>query len=164
MLFSTCYEMYIVCGSFFNKCCDFFLIFFFNYTKSSLLKSTKSSCLKSSLILPKFNGYTSTRVYFMFKVAVLLSCKTLNGVSVTVFFLIQEFLILQSTTVCKQNINKHILNLQTKNLRKTAFSVGITIPNQKSFTKTISKSSLNFHVYWDTLYLKYFCIQFFMSE
>ena len=116
MLFSTCYEMYIVCGSFFNKCCDFFLIFFFNYTKSSLLKSTKSSCLKSSLILPKFNGYTSTRVYFMFKVAVLLSCKTLNGVSVTVFFLIQEFLILQSTTVYNTSLNKQILDSTIRNI------------------------------------------------
>ena len=116
MLFSTCYEMYIVCGSFFNKCCDFFLIFFFNYTKSSLLKSTKSSCLKSSLILPKFNGYTSTRVYFMFKVAVLLSCKTLNGVSVTVFFLIQEFLILQSTTVYNTSLNKQIPDSTIRNI------------------------------------------------
>ena len=36
----------------------------------------------------------------------------------------------------------------------TAFSVGITILNQKSFTKMISKSSLNYHVYWKTLYTR----------
>ena len=31
--------------------------------------------------------------------------------------------------------------------------VGITILNQRVFEKTISNSSLNSHVYWDTLYL-----------
>ena len=47
-------------------------------------------------------------------------------------------------TNCKQ---------QTKILRITAFSEGITILNQRIFKKTISNSSLNSHFYWDTLYV-----------
>ena len=39
-----------------------------------------------------------------------------------------------------------------KFLQITAFSVGITILNQRIILKTISNSSLNSHVYWYTLY------------
>ena len=41
------------------------------------------------------------------------------------------------------------MNMQTKLLQITAFSVGITLLIKELFEKTISNSSLNSHVYWD---------------
>ena len=58
-----------------------------------------------------------------------------------------HFLILLSTTVCSQNIKKQIVNIADENL---------TDYNMKElFKKTISNSSLNSNVYWDTLYVHF---------
>jgi len=46
-------------------------------------------------------------------------------------FVYCNFLVLQSTTVCSQNINKQNVNIADKLLQITAFSVGITILNQR---------------------------------
>ena len=81
----------------------------------------------------------SARVYFM---------KTVNGckdVSIMspqdeqwrlktdkfTLFVYFSFLVLLSTTVCSQNKNKQIVNIVDENLTDYAFSVGITILNQR---------------------------------
>ena len=59
-----------------------------------------------------------------------------------------------STTVCSQNINKQNVNIADETLTDFSFlSRYHVILNQGVFEKTISNSSLNSHVYWDTLYL-----------
>ena len=83
----------------------------------------------------------SARVYFM---------KTVNGYKDVSIMSLQDeqwrrtsllcfvycnFLVLLSTTVCSQNTNKHIVNIADKNLTITAFSVGITILNQRIIWK-----------------------------
>ena len=57
-------------------------------------------------------------------------------------------LLLLSTTVCSQNINKQNVNIADETL--TDYSFLSRYHNTKS--KTESKSSLNSHVYWGTLY------------
>ena len=79
----------------------------------------------------------SARVYFMktvngcknvFKVFARWTVK-MDKFTLFVYF---SFLVLLSTTVCSQNINKQIVNIADENLiRITAFSVGITILNQR---------------------------------
>ena len=54
-----------------------------------------------------------------------------------------------------QSKYKKVLN-QIKILRITAFLAGFTYTKSKPFKKTISKSSLNFHVYWDAMYKREF--------
>jgi len=61
-----------------------------------------------------------------------------------------NFLDLLSTTVCSLNINKQNVNISDETLTDYSFLVGITILNQRIILKN---SSLNSHVYWDTLYL-----------
>ena len=48
------------------------------------------------------------------------------------------------------NINKQNVNIADETLTDYSFLVGITILNQRIILKN---SSLNSHVYWDTLYL-----------
>ena len=63
-----------------------------------------------------------------------------------------NFLVLLSTTVCSQNINKQNVNIADETLSDyTAFSVGITILNQKIIEKDDIALTLNPHVYLDTL-------------
>ena len=62
-------------------------------------------------------------------------------------FVYCNFLVLLSTTVCFQNINKQIVNIAAENLTDYIFLVGITILNQRIIEKS-SKSSLNSHVYF----------------
>ena len=50
-------------------------------------------------------------------------------------FVYCNFLVLLSTTVCSQNINKQNVNIADKLLQITAFSVGITILNQRIIWK-----------------------------
>ena len=58
-----------------------------------------------------------------------------------------NFLVLLSTTVCSQNINKHNMNIVDVTLTDYSFlSIGITRLNQRIIEKTISNSSLNSHV------------------
>ena len=50
-------------------------------------------------------------------------------------FVYCNFLVLVSTTVCSQNINKQFVNKADENLTDYAFSVGITILNQRIISK-----------------------------
>ena len=50
-------------------------------------------------------------------------------------FVCCNFLVLLSTTVCSQNINKQNVNIADETLKITAFSVGITILNQRIIWK-----------------------------
>ena len=64
-----------------------------------------------------------------------------------------NFLVLLSTTVCSQNINKQIVNIADETLTDYSFlSRYHYTKSQNYLKKTISNSSLNTHVYWDTLY------------
>ena len=79
----------------------------------------------------------SARVYFMKRVK---DCKDLS--------------IMSPQYVCSQNINKQNLNIADETL--TAYSLLSRYHYTKSknyLKKTISHSSLNSHVYWDTLYV-----------
>ena len=51
-------------------------------------------------------------------------------------FVYCNFIFLPSTTVCSQNKNKQIVNIADENLTDYAFSVGITILNQRIILKT----------------------------
>ena len=55
------------------------------------------------------------------------------------------------TTVYSQNINTQIVNIADKTLTDYSF-LSDTIYTKELFEKTISNSSQNSHVYWDTLY------------
>ena len=118
-----------------------------------------SSLLWISIAIINFKSneiIISARVYLMKTVMSVYNVSarwTVKADKFTLFVYILQFSCLtkynrmQSThkqTNCKQ---------QTKILQCTAFSVGITILNQRIFKKTISNSSLNSHVYWDTLYV-----------
>ena len=64
-----------------------------------------------------------------------------------------NFLVLLSTTVCSQNINKQNVNIADETLTVYSFLSRYHYTKSKNyFQKTISNSSLNSHVYWDTLY------------
>ena len=76
----------------------------------------------------------SARVYFMKTVngCVSLMSRKMNSEDGQVYSVcILHFFVLLSTTVCSQNINKQIVNKQTKILWITAVSVGITLLNQR---------------------------------
>ena len=67
-------------------------------------------------------------------------------------FVYCNFLVLLSTTVYSQNIKKQNVNIADETLTDyTAFSVGITILNQKIIEKDDIALTLNTHVYLDTL-------------
>ena len=67
-------------------------------------------------------------------------------------FVYCNFLVLQSTTVCSQNINKQNV---MKLLQITAFSVGITLLNQR----IILKNDIEFVTdYWVRLGYSYICL------
>ena len=56
----------------------------------------------------------------------------MNSEDEQVYSVYCNFLVILSTTVCRQNLNKQIINIaSTKILRITAFSVGIPILNQR---------------------------------
>ena len=57
-----------------------------------------------------------------------------------------NFLLLLSTTVCSQYINKQNVNLADDTLTDYSFL------SKYYYTKSKNYSSLNSHVYWDTLY------------
>ena len=63
-------------------------------------------------------------------------------------FVYCNFLVLQSTTVCSQNINKQNV---MKLLQITAFSVGITLLNQRIILKNVTD-------YWVRLGYSYICL------
>ena len=70
-------------------------------------------------------------------------------------FVYCNFLVLLSTTVYSQNINKQNVNIADETLTDYCFLswYHYTKSIKELFKKTISNSSLNFHVYWDTLYI-----------
>ena len=68
-------------------------------------------------------------------------------------FVYCNFLVLLSTPLCSQNINKQNVNIADETL--TDFSLIKELSKQ-----TISNSSLNSHVYWDTLQYIYYKKQF----
>ena len=78
----------------------------------------------------------SARVYLIKKVN---GCKYVYDVSARLtvktdkftLFVYCNFLVLLSTTLCSQNKNKQIVNIADENLTDYAFSVGITILNQR---------------------------------
>ena len=54
---------------------------------------------------------------------------------------------------CSQNINKQNMNLADETLTDYSFLCRYHCTKSKNYLKkTISNSSLNSHVYWDTLY------------
>ena len=67
-------------------------------------------------------------------------------------FVYCNFLVLLSTTVCSENINKQNVNIADETLTDYSFLSRYHYTKSKNI-KTISNSSLNFHVYWDTLKL-----------
>ena len=77
----------------------------------------------------------SARTYFMKRVK---DCKDVSIMSSQeeqsrkfTLFVYYNFLVLLSTPVCSQNINKQNVNIADENLTDYAFSVGITILNQR---------------------------------
>ena len=63
-----------------------------------------------------------------------------------------NFLVLLSTTVCSQNINKQIVNIADEIFTDYSFLIRYH-KIKELFKKTISNSSLNSQVFWDTLYI-----------
>ena len=82
----------------------------------------------------------SARVYFMKRVK---DCKYVSIMSphdeqcrrTSLLCILQFSCFILSTTVCSQNINKQNVNIAEKLLQITAFSVGITILNQRIIWK-----------------------------
>ena len=115
-----------------------------------------SSLLWISIVIPDFksnNIILSARVYFengkwlercVYSVSARWTVKT----DKFTLFVYCNFLVLRSTTVCSQNINKQIVNIADENLTDYSFLSRYHYTKSK---KTILKSSLNSHVYWDTL-------------
>ena len=69
-------------------------------------------------------------------------------------FLYCNFLVLLRTTVCSHNINKQNVNIADEILTDYSFLSKYHYAKSKNYLKkTISNSSLNSHVYWDTLYI-----------
>ena len=67
-------------------------------------------------------------------------------------FVYCNFLVLLSTTVCSQNIDKQNVNIAEQNLKDYSFLSRYHYTKSKNYLKkTISNSSLNSHAYWDTL-------------
>ena len=105
----------------------------------------------------------SARVYFMRRVN---DCKDvskclrkMNSEDGQVYSVVYcNFLVLLSTTVCSQNIDKQNVNIADETLTDYSFLRRY----QELFEKTISNSSLNSHVFWDTLYvtLTIYCLVF----
>ena len=70
-------------------------------------------------------------------------------------FVYCNLLVLLSTTVCSQNINKNTMLNSRRNFYRLQLSQLVSVYEIKElFIKTISNSSLNSHVYWDTLYIQ----------
>ena len=68
---------------------------------------------------------------------------------------ILQFFVLLSTTICSLNKNKQIVNIGDEILSDYSFLSRYHYNKSKNYLKkTISNSSLNSHVYWDTLYIK----------
>ena len=109
-----------------------------------------SSLLWISIVIPNFNSHNiiiSARIYFMKRVKgckyVPIMCPWPWTVKTDKFtlFVYFNFLVLLSTTVCSQNINKQNVNIADETLTDY----------KEFFYKAISNSSLNSHVYSDTL-------------
>ena len=90
-----------------------------------------SSLLWISIVIPNFKSHniiTSARVYFMKRVK---DCKDVSKMSpqdeqwkrtvYSVCIVYCNFLVLQSTTVCSQNINKQIVYIADENLTDYSF-------------------------------------------
>ena len=75
-------------------------------------------------------------------------------------FVYCTFPVLLSTTVCSQNINKQNVNIANETLTDYSF----LSKYKELFKKTISNSSLNSHVYWDTLYTNIFLNKIYWSK
>ena len=80
----------------------------------------------------------SARVYFMKRVK---DCKDVSIMSPQdeqwrrTLFVYCNFLVLLSTTLCSQNINKQNVKIADETLTNYSFSVGITIQNQRIILK-----------------------------
>ena len=57
--------------------------------------------------------------------------RMMNSEDIQIYSVYCNFIVLLSTTVCSQNINKQNVNIADKLLQITAFSVGTTILNQR---------------------------------
>ena len=122
--------------------------------------NSKSSLLWISIVIPNFksnNIIMSARVYFMKRVKDLrcvynVSARWTVKTDKFILFVYCNFLFFLSTTVCSQNINKQNVNIADESLTDYSF-LGryLYTKSKKLFKKTISNSSLNSHVYWDTL-------------
>ena len=64
-----------------------------------------------------------------------------------------NFLVLKSTTVCRENINKQNVNIADETLTDYSLSGGITIINQRIIWKDDIEFVTEFPCFWDTLYL-----------
>ena len=96
----------------------------------------------------------SARVYLKNRVK---DCKDVSIMSPQddkfTLFVYCNFLVLLSTTACSQNKDKQDVNIADETLTDYSFlSRYHYTKSKKLFEKTISNSSLNSHVFWDTLY------------
>ena len=65
----------------------------------------------------------------------------------------QVYSVLLSSTICSQNINKQIVNIADENLTDYSFLSRYHCTKSNNYLKRrYPNSSLNSHVYWDTLY------------
>ena len=124
-----------------------------------------SSLLWISIVIPNFkrnNIIMSARVYFMktVKTVKMWSCVYNVSQQWTVktdkftLFVYCNFLVLISTPLCSQNINKQIVNIADGTLTDYSFLIRYHYTKSKNYLKRRYRISLNSHVYWDTLYLQ----------
>jgi len=121
-----------------------------NWISSLLWISIAIFNFKSHKIIMSARDYLMKTVMSVYNVSARWTVKTDKF---TLFVYILQFSCLTKYNRMQSKHKQTNCKQQTKILRITAFSEGITILNQRIFKKTISNSSLNSHFYWDTLYV-----------
>ena len=119
-----------------------------------MVTNSISSLLWISIVIPNFKSYNiimSARVYFMKRVK---DCKDVSIMSPQDEQWRRTSLLFLYTVILQWNLKQTKCKHSRRNSYRLRFlSRYHYFKSKKYLKKTISNSSLNFHVYWDTLYI-----------